>query len=68
MQIIKFSTKIIETNLMIVAHRSDFSVVVLFREVSCQTKVTNLQQEALRDQNIPGSQVTMDTLQSEKLI
>ena len=53
---------------MIVAHRSDFSVVVLFREVSCQTKVTNLQQEALRDQNIPGSQVTMDTLQSEKLI
>ena len=43
-------------------HWSDFPVVVLFREVPCQTKVTNLQQEALGDQNIPGSQITVNTL------
>ena len=45
-------------------HRSDFPVVVLFGEIPCQAKVTNLQQEALSNQNIPGSQVTMDTLQT----
>ena len=47
-------------------HRRDFTVVVLVREVSGQTKITNLESEVFSYEDVACRQVTMYTLQAER--
>lgn len=41
-------------------------IVVVMHDVSCQSKVANLHYLALREQDVPGSQISVDTLKNEK--
>ena len=49
-------------------HRSDFAIVVLVREVSCKTEISNLESEILGDEHVTGSQVPVHTLQRQTII
>lgn len=49
-------------------HTSFGDVVGIPHDVSCQTKVTDLHQLSLADEDIPGSQVTMHTLQGGRAL
>lgn len=41
-------------------------VVVVMHDVSRQSKVADLHYLALREQHVPGSQISVDTLQNER--
>lgn len=47
-------------------HASFGDVVVVMHDVSRQSKVTDLHYLALREQDVPGSQISVDTLQNEE--
>jgi len=45
-----------------------FLVVVNFREISSQTKVSNFQNKVFRYENVSGCQVSMDALSTENIL
>lgn len=47
------------------AYRCNFTIVVFVREVSGETKVSNLESKVFRNEDIASSQVPVDTLQKE---
>ena len=49
-------------------HTAIGDVVGIPHDVSCQTKVTDLHQLPLADEDVPGSQVTMHTLQGGRAL
>jgi hypothetical protein len=45
-----------------------FAVIIMTVDVPCETKIGNLQNVIITHQHISGSQIAVDTLQSEKCI